>query len=130
MKRLGSLSIAARLVVLVVVLAVGLGALTTIAALQAKSRILADRKATTQAVVQEALGSRGGRRPEHRHCTRRGRCVVSAHHVRARVDPRGGPCPRRDVAAAPGDGLRRLTRDRACHERRAHPRRRDRPHYA
>ena len=57
MKRLASLSIAARLVVMVVVLALGLGALTVVAALQAQSRLLEDRKATTQAVVESALGT-------------------------------------------------------------------------
>ncbi|HEY3436367.1 MAG TPA: methyl-accepting chemotaxis protein [Actinotalea sp.] len=56
MKRLAALSIAARLVLIVVVLAVGLVALTAAAALQAQSRILGERKDATRSAVEEALG--------------------------------------------------------------------------
>ena len=56
MKRLARMSIAARLVLMVVVLALGLAALTAMAAAQAQSRILADRKDATRSAVEQALG--------------------------------------------------------------------------
>ncbi|MDT0165674.1 methyl-accepting chemotaxis protein [Actinotalea sp. AC32] len=56
MSRLSSLSIAARLSVLLVVTAVGLAALTAVAAVRAESSMLAQRTASTQAVVEVAAG--------------------------------------------------------------------------
>ena len=56
MSRLGSLSIATRLVLLVTVTAVGLAALTGIAAVQIERSIMAERQAATRAVVETALG--------------------------------------------------------------------------
>lgn len=56
MKRLTSLSITARLVVLVALLGVGLGALAVLAATQVETRIMAERQVATRAVVQTALG--------------------------------------------------------------------------
>ncbi len=56
MKRLSSLSVTARLGAMVAVLALGLGALTVLAAGQIERRIMAERQAATRAVVETALG--------------------------------------------------------------------------
>jgi methyl-accepting chemotaxis protein len=55
-RRLTSLSISARLVVLIVVVALGMGGLAAIAAHQISSRIMTERQSATRAVVETALG--------------------------------------------------------------------------
>ncbi len=56
MKRLTSLSIHARLIAVVVVLAAGLAALAVVAAGQIQSRIMTERQVATKNVVEAALG--------------------------------------------------------------------------
>ncbi|HUX71074.1 MAG TPA: methyl-accepting chemotaxis protein [Cellulomonadaceae bacterium] len=56
MRRLSSLSISARLVVVLVVVALGMAGLAAIAAAQIRSRIMTERENATRSVVQEALG--------------------------------------------------------------------------
>ncbi len=56
MHRLASLSIVVRLAIIVLVTAVGLGALAGIAAKQDASRIMAEREDATRSVVETALG--------------------------------------------------------------------------
>ncbi len=56
MRRLAALSIVVRLAIVVLVMAVGLGALAGIAARQDASRIMAEREAATRSVVETALG--------------------------------------------------------------------------
>jgi methyl-accepting chemotaxis protein len=56
MYRLTSQSIAARLVLIVILMALGLGALVAVAAAQAGDRIMAERKTATRTVVETALG--------------------------------------------------------------------------
>lgn len=56
MPRLSSLSIAARLVLIVTLLAVGLAAVVAVAAAQLRGRIMSERQAATRTVVETALG--------------------------------------------------------------------------
>lgn len=56
MTRLTSLSIAARLVLIVALLALGLAAVVMVAAGQLRGRIMAERQAATRTVVETALG--------------------------------------------------------------------------
>ncbi|WP_199425328.1 methyl-accepting chemotaxis protein [Actinotalea solisilvae] len=57
MKRLSSLSVTARLVAMVAVLALGMGVLVVLASGQVERRIMAERQAATRAVVETALGT-------------------------------------------------------------------------
>ncbi|WNB86077.1 methyl-accepting chemotaxis protein [Cellulomonas sp. ATA003] len=56
MKRLSSLSIARRLVAVVLVTAIGLVALSVVASVQVRDRIMTERQAATRTVVETALG--------------------------------------------------------------------------
>ncbi|WP_308121694.1 cache domain-containing protein, partial [Actinotalea ferrariae] len=56
MRRLSSMSVTARLVVMVAVLALGLGVLVVLAARQVEQRIMAERQSATRTVVETALG--------------------------------------------------------------------------
>ncbi|WP_337062544.1 methyl-accepting chemotaxis protein [Kineococcus sp. G2] len=56
MKSTGLRSIASRLLVVVLVAAIGMAGVTLLASLQTRDRILAERRAATRAVVQTALG--------------------------------------------------------------------------
>lgn len=55
-RRLASLSISARLVAVVAIMALGLGGLAAIAAAQTTSRIMTERQSATRTVVETALG--------------------------------------------------------------------------
>jgi methyl-accepting chemotaxis protein len=57
MKRFSSLSIFHKLLVLVVVMALGVSAITAVAVLRSESRIMQERRGATEAVVQTALGT-------------------------------------------------------------------------
>jgi len=56
MRRLSSLSILARLVIIAVIMALGVASLAVIASLQTRTRIMTERQAATRNVVETAVG--------------------------------------------------------------------------